>query len=292
MSNTLRDTWLAAQNQLIDELNLQANEARLEAQLLLQTTANVNRAWLLAHENDVLQPNIHRGFEALLTRRLQGEPMAHILGHREFYGLKLMVTPDTLIPRPDTETLVEATLAKIQENTICSILDLGTGTGAIALAIAKCRPKAHITAIDASTSALEVAKKNAQVLGICNVEFITSNWFGNLVDRRFDVIVSNPPYIAQNDPHLSQGDLRFEPASALASGADGLKDIHHIITNCMIYLKSQGWLLIEHGYTQAELVADLLAETGLTEIKTLRDLSGNNRVTLAKNPLIMSAHWD
>ena len=292
MTNTVRDTWQAAQNQLTDELNLQANEARLEAQLLLQTAANVNRAWLITHAQDALQDYIHEAFQVLLARRLQGEPMAYILGHREFYGLKLMVTPDTLIPRPDTETLVEAALAKIPENTSRSILDLGTGTGAIALAIAKCRPKAHITATDDSTRALAVAKKNAQVLGVCNVEFITSSWFDNLVDRRFDVIVSNPPYIAQNDPHLSQGDLRFEPASALASGADGLKDIRHIITNCMIYLKPQGWLLMEHGYTQAELVADLMAETGLTEIKTLRDLGGNNRVTLAKNPLIMSAHWD
>lgn len=292
MTKTVRETWVKAQAQLVASLSLDPSEARLEAQLLLRTAAKVNRAWLLAHENDALQPNIHADFEALLQRRLRGEPIAYILGQREFYGLALMVTPDTLIPRPDTETLVEAALAKIPNNSRCSVLDLGTGTGAVALAIAKHSPQANIIAVDASNAALEIAKKNAHALGILNVEFKLSDWFNRLTHEKFDVIVSNPPYIEQDDIHLTQGDLRFEPISALASGIDGLDDIRHIIDNCLIYLKPQGWLMLEHGYNQAELVTDLMAQNGLVDIATLKDLGNQNRVTIGKNPLIVSTHWD
>ena len=277
---------------LSQTLELSSQETKFEAQLLLQQAFNVNRAWLIAHANDALQPNIHAAFEELLKRRLGGEPMAYILGNREFYGLNLLVTPDTLIPRPDTETLVEAALARASNNLNLSILDLGTGTGAIALAIAKNRPQASIAAVDASEGALEVAKQNAQHLNIDNVEFLLSNWFENLSDQRFDVIVSNPPYIEENDTHLTQGDLRFEPMSALASGADGLDDIRRIISDCLIHLKPQGWLMLEHGYNQAEQVADLMADAGLTNIETIKDLGNNDRVTLGKNPLIVSTHWD
>jgi release factor glutamine methyltransferase len=263
-----------------------------EAQLLLQYALGVNRAWLIAHEYDALQPNIQKAFEALLNRRLAGEPIAYIMGRREFYGLDLLVTPDTLIPRPDTETLVEAALAKILDNSNQSILDLGAGTGAIALAVAKHRPKANVVGVDASPAALEVAKNNAASLAITNVRFILSDWYAGLANQRFDLIVSNPPYIEQNDIHLTQGDVRFEPISALTSGADGLDDIRHIVEHCLIYLKPQGWLMIEHGYNQADLVADLMAQAGLVSIETLKDLAGNNRVTMAKNPLIISTHWD
>lgn len=315
---SIKSALLSATSMLIHE------DARLEAQLLLQHALNVNRAWLITHENDALQPNIHAVFEALLNRRLAGEPMAYILGSREFYGLNLLVTPDTLIPRPDTETLVEAALAKIlasettqnqsfrrksvsrgvelhgkrtqdsdfRWNDDLKVLDLGTGTGAIALAIGANRPQASITAVDASYSALEVAKKNAQNLSINNVEFVLSNWFESLANQRFDVIVSNPPYIEDNDVHLTQGDLRFEPISALASGADGLDDIRQIIIDCLIYLNPQGWLMLEHGYNQASQVADLMADAGLTNIETIKDLGNNDRVTIGKNPLIINTHWD
>jgi release factor glutamine methyltransferase len=281
--------------------------AAFEAQLLLMNLLKQNRAWLISHSDDTLEPNVYNAFEALLHRRLQGEPIAYILGFREFYCLNLMVTSDTLIPRPDTETLVDAALAKIpphagnittssdQKNTLANnmkVLDLGTGSGAIALAIAKNRPKASIIAVDASEAALEVAQHNAQHLGIFNVEFTLSNWFENLSDMRFDVIVSNPPYIEENDAHLTQGDLRFEPLSALASGVDGLDDIRKIISDCLIYLKPQGWLMLEHGYNQAEQVVDLMADAGLTNIESIRDLGNNERVTLGKNPLIVSTHWD
>ncbi len=282
---------------------LNSEEAGYEAQLLLQAVLGVNRAWIISHANDVLETLSNIAFEALINRRLNGEPVAYILGHREFYGLDLLVTPDTLIPRPDTETLVEAVLAKIPvaypANSLyeeISVLDLGTGSGAIALAIAKNRPEVLLTAVDASIGALEVAKKNAQNLAISNVQFVLSHWFDGLADEnngcaKFDIIVSNPPYIEQSDIHLSQGDLRFEPISALASGKDGLDDIRQIIDSCLIHLKPQGWLMLEHGYNQAELVADLMAETGLTCISTIKDLGGNDRVTIAKNPLIVSTHW-
>ena len=282
---------------------LNSEEAGYEAQLLLQSVLGVNRAWIISHANDVLETLSNIAFEALINRRLNCEPVAYILGHREFYGLDLLVTPDTLIPRPDTETLVEAVLAKIPvaypANSLyeeISVLDLGTGSGAIALAIAKNRPEVLLTAVDASIGALEVAKKNAQNLAISNVQFVLSHWFDGLADEnngcaKFDIIVSNPPYIEQSDIHLSQGDLRFEPISALASGKDGLDDIRQIIDSCLIHLKPQGWLMLEHGYNQAESVTDLMAETGLTCMTTIKDLGGNDRVTIAKNPLIVSTHW-
>lgn len=297
--NSIHSILLQAQAQLNDAPQL---DARYESQLLLQHVLKVNRAWLIAHENDVLQADTHAEFEALLARRLGGEPMAYMLGQREFYGLNFIVTPDTLIPRPDTESLVEAALAKIpaqeiiqnppfQQNDEVSILDLGTGCGAIALAIAKSRPQTNVIGVDASPAALEVAKKNASALQISNVQFLLSDWFSALEDVRFDVIVSNPPYIEETDMHLKQGDLRFEPLSALASGPDGLADIRRIIDGCLIHLKAQGWLMFEHGYNQAESVRELMAQTGLVDIETFNDLGGNNRVTIGKNPLIISKHW-
>jgi release factor glutamine methyltransferase len=273
-------------------LGLDSQDAKLEAQLLLQTVLKVDRAWLMAHENDALEANIHAEFQALFLRRLQGEPIAYILGQREFYGMALQVTPATLIPRPDTETLVEAALAKIPEHAFTDILDLGTGTGAIALAIARHRPRANVIAVDASEAALTVAQSNAQSLAIVNVNFLQSDWFSAINQQRFDVIVSNPPYIEQNDEHLRQGDLRFEPISALASGKDGLDDIRRIVADCLVHLKPQGWLMVEHGYNQAQAVANLMAENGLVDVATIQDLGSNDRVTIAKSPLIVSTHWD
>ncbi|MBA3696858.1 MAG: peptide chain release factor N(5)-glutamine methyltransferase [Methylotenera sp.] len=290
--HTVREVLLQAQQLLTDALAIEPYEARLEAQLLLQTALNLDRAWLISHENDALGANIHAVFQASILRRSHGEPIAYILGRREFFGLDLMVTPATLIPRPDTETLVEAALAKLSEDKHLSILDLGTGSGAIALAIAKNCPQANVTAVDASSAALDVAKNNAYQLNIPNVQFQASNWFDALTHQRFDVIVSNPPYIEQDDKHLKQGDLRFEPITALASGTDGLNDIRQIVADCLIYLKPQGWLMLEHGYQQAPAVADLMANIGLVDIATFQDLSGNDRVTIGKNSLIVSTHWD
>jgi release factor glutamine methyltransferase len=256
------------------------NEAKLEAQLLLQHVLNVNRAWLISHQNDALHPNIHEAYRALVNRRVKGEPIAYIIGVREFYGLSLKVTPATLIPRPDTETLVDAALVKLPLQKNLNICDLGTGTGAIALAIAMNRPQAFVTAVDASQAALNIAIENAQSLNIANVKFILSDWFSCIKDQKFDVIVSNPPYIESSDDHLSQGDLRFEPISALASGKDGLDDIRIIINHAPHYLHPEGWLLLEHGYNQAEPVAALLKQSGFYQISHAQDLAGIHRVTL------------
>lgn len=289
---SIRAVLQKAQAQLNEAPLLDAIDSRYESQLLLQHVLKVNRAWLIAHENDDLAADIQHGFNTLIQRRIDGEPIAYILGSREFYGLNLAVTPATLIPRPDTEILVDVALDKIPANQATHILDLGTGTGAIALAIAQQRPQAQVTGVDASKPALEVAISNSQQLHIANSHFILSDWFNELNDTRFDVIVSNPPYIEEADSHLKQGDLRFEPISALASGADGLVDIRRIIDGCLIHLKPQGWLMFEHGYNQAESVRELMAQTGLVAIETFNDLGGNDRVTIGKNPLIVSTHWD
>lgn len=279
---------LDSEKRLVLALSLNAAEARIEAQTLLRhALGDVSRAWLLTHENDALdfngqQTNIHAAFEALLKRRLNGEPVAYILGKREFYGLDFTVTPGTLIPRPDTETLVEVALEKIPANQSCTVLDLGTGSGAIAIAIAKHRPQAKVTAVDQSLKALAVAQGNARRLGVANVQLVLSDWFSALGGQTFDVIVSNPPYIAKDDPHLNQGDLRFEPTSALAAGEDGLDCIRQIINRAKQYLNPQGWLMFEHGYDQAEKVAQLLKSANFDSVTSVADLSGILRVILGK----------
>ncbi len=259
-----------------------SGEEKLEAQLLLEQLLDVNHAWLITHADHEVSSDLQQQFEALIQRRITGEPIAHILGGREFYGLPFKVTPDTLIPRPDTETLVDAALAKIPPSEVTNILDLGTGSGAIALAIAKHRLNAKITAVDASEAALIVTQENLQALNIHNVALVLSNWFCALGNQYFDVIVSNPPYIEQDDAHLSQGDLRFEPLSALASGEDGLDDIRQITQAASAHLKPHGWLMFEHGYRQASSVATLLASAHFCNIETLKDLGGNDRVTLGR----------
>lgn len=290
--HTIRSALLQAQAQLKNSPQLAEIDTRYESQLLLQHILHVNRAWLIAHENDELRPADQTKFTELLERRCHGEPIAYILGKREFYGLDLKVTPATLIPRPDTEILVEAALSKLPADKSMQLLDLGTGTGAIALAIASQRPQTKIIAVDASQAALDIASSNSQQHHITNVNFVLSNWFSALNQDKFDIIVSNPPYIEQDDVHLSQGDLRFEPISALASGSDGLDDIRKIVADSLLHLEPQGWLMLEHGYNQASAVADLLAEQGFVDIATIKDFGGNDRVTIGKNPLIVSTHWN
>ncbi|MEZ0210423.1 MAG: peptide chain release factor N(5)-glutamine methyltransferase [Methylophilus sp.] len=255
-------------------------EASMEAQLLLMHVLGVNRAWLLAHATDAVSAQNALGFNQLIQRRVNGEPIAYILGYREFFGLKLKVTPDTLIPRPDTETLVEAALQKIAKP--MQILDLGTGTGAIALALAKHAPDSQVTAVDASQAALAVAEANMHGLQLANVTLLHSHWFSRLDNQVFDLIVSNPPYIESSDQHLTQGDLRFEPLSALAAGVDGLADIQHIIAEAPGYLNNGGWLIVEHGYNQAEAVQKLYQAAGFQHMQTVCDLGSNPRVTLAQ----------
>ncbi len=252
----------------------------METQILLMHVLGVDRAWLLAHANDGITEQQATDFNQLVQRRVQGEPVAYILGYREFFGLRLKVTPATLIPRPDTETLVEAALQKISKP--MQILDLGTGTGAIALAIAQHASQSQVTAVDASEAAVEVANANMHSLQLGNVTLLQSDWFAKLGRQTFDLIVSNPPYIESADLHLSQGDLRFEPLSALAAGEDGLADIRHIIAHAPVHLNHGGWLMLEHAYNQADAVHQLYQAAGFRKIQTLRDLGGNLRVTLAQ----------
>lgn len=261
-------------------LSLDSGTARLEVQMLLQVVLGVSRAYLTAHPEQALNEAQETRYRALLQRRLDGEPLAYILGEREFFGLNFKVSPATLIPRPDTELLVELALQLIPLHTPQQVLDLGTGTGAIALSIAHARPDITMTAVDASPAALEVARENATRLNCHNVRCLQSDWFSALdKDERFDLVLSNPPYIAEADPHLQQGDLRFEPRSALAAGADGLDDLRHIIATARDHLRPGGWLLLEHGYDQAARVRDLLADAGYLNIHSAQDLGNIERVT-------------
>jgi len=265
--------------QLEAALNIDSSSARIEVQCLLQAVLQVNRAWLLTHPEQVLSDEQTFRFSALYKRRLNGEPIAYLLGEREFYGLTFKVTPATLIPRPETELLVDLALQRIPRHGACRVLDMGTGSGAIALSIAHARPEAEVVAVDASMAALEVAQFNMQRLNLGNVRLLRSDWFSSLQGERFDMIVSNPPYIAADDVHLAQGDVRFEPRTALVSGADGLDDIRCICTQAQAHLRPKGWLIFEHGYDQAAQVRALLQQSGLKEIFSARDLSGIERVS-------------
>jgi release factor glutamine methyltransferase len=256
---------------------------RLDGQLLLLLAVgrpNHDRSWLFAHDDQRLKASEVGAFEAHVARRLAGEPVAYIVGVKEFFGLSFAVSNAVLIPRPDTETLVQWALQIINaldtDTSTPRILDLGTGSGAIALAIKSQAPQCRVTAVDASATALGQAALNGQQLGL-DVTWRQSNWFASVDHLPFDVIVSNPPYIAANDPHLR--DLRHEPLSALTSGADGLDDLRHIVARSGPYLREGGWLLLEHGYDQAEPVAELLKVAGFTAIGHQTDLGGMTRCT-------------
>jgi release factor glutamine methyltransferase len=260
---------------------LDKREARLEARVLAAFAWKVSPAWLISHDTDPLAEAQITAFDTLLARRLTGEPIAHLTGTREFYGRPFRVSPDVLIPRPDTELLVELALARIPPVQAMDVLDLGTGSGCIAITLALERPLARITAVDRSSAALAIAQHNAKILN-AHVEFLTSDWFDALAGRRFDLIVSNPPYIAAADPHLARGDVRFEPLSALAAGPDGLDDLRRLTRGACAHLRPGGTLLLEHGYDQSEAVKDLLRESGFSDPQTWADLSGILRVSGGK----------
>jgi release factor glutamine methyltransferase len=266
------------------KLLTQHESARLEAELLLCHCLAVSRSYLYMHVEQIVNQVELTQFQRLLVKRQQGYPIAYLLGNREFWSLDLIVTPDTLIPRSETELLVEVALAKIPLEAEFTLADLGTGSGAIALAIAKERPKATVYAIDKSLAALQVAKQNAQRLQIFNVVFLAADWLTAVATVQLDMIVSNPPYIAQTDPHLTEGDVRFEPAMALAAEDDGLAAYKAIISQTKSILKSEGWLLLEHGYTQAESISLVLQDHGYKVVASLKDLAGKPRVICAQNP--------
>ncbi|HSD16928.1 MAG TPA: peptide chain release factor N(5)-glutamine methyltransferase [Thermomonas sp.] len=255
---------------------------RIDAEWLLAHVMGQPRSWLFAHAADPVSPEVAVSFAALLARRQAGVPVAYLTGMQGFWTMALEVSPATLIPRPETELLVELALARIPPDAASPIADLGTGSGAIALAVAKERPRAAVIATDASPAALEVARRNATRNRIANVEFREGDWFAPLKGETFGLIASNPPYIADGDPHLGEGDLRFEPPTALSSGVDGLGAIRRIVCDAPAHLVPGGWLLLEHGWDQGEAVRALLQAAGFIDVETARDLEGRDRASLGR----------
>jgi release factor glutamine methyltransferase len=254
-------------------------DSRWEAEVLLAHALGRERSWLYAHADAVLDAAMIEAFSALLERRRAGTPLAHLVGRRAFWRFDLAVTPDTLVPRPETELLVELALERIPVDDGCDVLDLGTGTGAIALALALERPRARVVAVDASEAALAVARANAAANDLGHVEFVHSDWFAALGERMFDVVVGNPPYLADDDPHLDASELQCEPRAALVSGADGFDAIRRIAVDAIAATRPGGWLLLEHGWTQGDGARGILRRAGWQAVETKRDLEGRDRVT-------------
>jgi release factor glutamine methyltransferase len=251
----------------------------IDARVLLRHALGVDDARLIAHDGEVLTPGQLEAFDAVVARRHDGEPVAYITGVREFFGLEFKVTPAVLIPRPETELLVEWALESIVMGAHLRVLDLGTGCGCVAIIIARERPHALVVALDNRVAALEVARANARLHGVGNLKVGKSDWFTLVAGERFDVIVSNPPYIAAGDPHLSAGDLRFEPVAALASGDDGLDAIRHIVAAAPGFLRDHGWLVFEHGHDQAPRCRELLDAAGFIQVFSRTDLAGIERIS-------------
>ncbi|HDR2455804.1 peptide chain release factor N(5)-glutamine methyltransferase [Enterobacter ludwigii] len=269
--------WL---RQAASELSASESPKR-DAEILLEFVTGKARTYLLAFGETQLSAEQEAQLATLLARRKTGEPVAHLVGEREFWSLPLYVSPATLIPRPDTECLVEQALSRLPAQA-CRILDLGTGTGAIALALASERPDCEVTAVDVMPDAVALAQRNVARLGFPNVIVLQSSWFSALDNRTFGMIVSNPPYIDEHDPHLTQGDVRFEPLTALVAANEGLADIVHIVTTSRQHLLPGGWLLVEHGWTQGDAVRDVFIAAGYRAVETCRDYGGNDRLTLGQ----------
>ncbi|MGL5241702.1 MAG: peptide chain release factor N(5)-glutamine methyltransferase [Kluyvera ascorbata] len=275
-------TWREWLQQAI--ATLQGGESpRRDAEILLGHVTGKSRTQILAFDETTLSAAQAETLTQLLARRQNGEPIAHLVGTREFWSLPLFVSPATLIPRPDTECLVEQALARLPQ-TPCRILDLGTGTGAVALALASERPDCQLTAVDYIADAAALAQRNADHLGITNVTIMQSDWFSALSPQRFAMIVSNPPYIDEQDEHLSQGDVRFEPKTALVAGDSGLADLAHIVNQGRDWLEPGGYMLLEHGWRQGAAVRALFTSAGYAQVQTCRDYGDNDRLTLAQWP--------
>ena len=287
-SLTIKQSLADAQRQLtLPDSQSQQDAAKLEAEILLAFILNKPRSHLYTWPEQEISASQQSQYNSLLRRRCSGEPIAYMTGEREFWGLTLKVSPATLIPRPETERLVEIALSYIPDSEAVRVADLGTGSGAIALAIASERPKASIVATDISDAALEVAQENQSILGLSRVRFYQGHWFDALGDQgetseQFNFIVANPPYIAEGDPHLVQGDLRFEPALALSSGSDGLHDLRTIIQNATQYLAKGAYLLLEHGYDQASAISDLFEKSGYSDVQCYSDYGDRERATIGR----------
>ncbi len=254
---------------------------RLDAEVLLGHVLGRERSWLYTWNDHCVEGFLRARFAALIAARAVGEPVAYLTGEREFWGLALGTQASTLIPRPDTECLVETAL-ELMPATVQRVLDLGTGSGAIALALASERPAWQVTGVDRIAEAVALASANARRLGIANAAFSISDWFSALAGQRFALIVANPPYLADDDPHLGRGDVRFEPRSALVAGDNGLADLRQLIDTALDYLEAGGWLLLEHGMAQGEAVREALQRAGYVDIATRVDLAGLPRVSLGR----------
>jgi release factor glutamine methyltransferase len=276
-------------SRLIDEgiarIARASDAPRLDAEVLLAAALGKSRAYLLAHpEQQILDCDATDRYESHITRRARGEPVAYILGEKEFWSLPLAVGPDTLIPRPETELLVERALLRVPADLPIRILDLGTGSGAIALALAHERPRARVVGVDVSRPAVAIAAGNAGRLGLANVEFRAGSWFEPVAGERYDLIVSNPPYIADGDPRVEAGVRRYEPHAALYSGTSGLEALQGLAATAPAHLVPGGWLVVEHGDTQGEAVRRLFEQAGLTGVRTTADLAGRDRCTEGRAP--------
>jgi len=252
---------------------------RVDARVLLGHVISRDAAYLITHSDVPLTLEEASAFERLVERRVQGEPVAYLTGSREFFGRRFLVSPAVLIPRAETELVVELALERLPAARQASVLDLGTGSGCIAISVALARPQAAVTAADRSREAIAVAQENARALGAANLRFVSSDWYSELAGARFDLIVANPPYVAASDRHLVGGDLRFEPRLALEAGADGLDAIRCVVEGAPRHLAANGWLLTEHGYDQAERVRALMRRYGLEGVFSATDLAGIERVT-------------
>jgi release factor glutamine methyltransferase len=293
LTSNLRDSFMnnltiAKCLQLAPQLDAVSDSARLDIELLLCHILQKNRTWLFTWPDKMLTEAQQKTFDTLLLRRKNGEPIAHIIGVREFWSLPLAVNNSTLIPRPDTELLVETTLelfAQDEPEKVRRCLDLGTGTGAIVLALASEKSRWQLLGVDFSADAVALAEQNRCAFKFDHVRVAQSNWFAQIEPQAFDVIVSNPPYIDPQDPHLQQGDVRFEPHSALIADNHGLADIEKIIRDSWHYLTADGWLLLEHGYDQGAAVRELLCAGDFTQVETRRDFGGNERVSLGQKAM-------
>lgn len=275
MIQSIRNSLLSCTEQLSGN----SDSARLDAEILLAMVLGKDRAFLFANPELELTLAQSDELEALVCQRASGKPVAHLSGNKEFWSLDLTVTPDVLVPRPETELLVEQALRHIPASADCRVADLGCGSGAIAISIAKDRPLAEITATDISTAALEIAQQNAALHDQTEIRFMHSSWLDELSAEKFNVLVSNPPYVATDRPELTDPELAFEPPQALFSGADGLNDIRKIICSAPEHLLDKGWLLLEHGFDQAHAIHELMQQAGFTKIECYKDLAGHDRVT-------------
>ena len=277
MPKTINDLIVDATNQLTE-----SDTARLDAESLLQHALKCDRSYLYSHSEQTISDQDTDTFKDLIAQRHRGWPIAYLTGQKEFWSLDFNVSQNVLIPRPETELLVESALKTIPTNTQYNILELGTGSGAISIAIASERKNTNITAIDICNDALNIARGNARKLGVENIEFKQSDWFQGIDDKHFDMIVCNPPYISSSDPHLLQGDVRFEPKQALVSEKGGLGDLELIIRNAHGYLKENGYFITEHGYDQGNMIRDLMIKNNYQNIEALFDLAHHHRATLGK----------